>query len=210
MNRMLAESAPRFEFRSFGQEFDRVHHRMSRLSMPVPEMLWERCSEETYIVSRTNDVQNIKIRDGMIDIKQRVQSIHGLEQWYPLLKDALPLPRERLRDIVFNALQVSVPEPATALCAEHELLALVRAHPALAAVRVRKQRFAYLVNHTICEYAVVLVNGARVVTVATESVDPSAVQRTMHDLGMTALENVNYLTAIKRVIGMDPSPLATT
>ena len=41
----------------------------------------------------------------------------------------------------------------------------------------------------------------------TESTDVEAVQRTMSDLGMTTLENVNYLMAIKRIIGMDPRPL---
>jgi len=37
-------SKPRFEFRSFGQDFDEAHFRMARLSMPVPEKVWERYS----------------------------------------------------------------------------------------------------------------------------------------------------------------------
>ena len=35
-------SKPRFEFRSFGQCFCEAHKRMARLSMPVPEKVWER------------------------------------------------------------------------------------------------------------------------------------------------------------------------
>ena len=35
-------SKPRFEFRSFGQCFCEAHKRMARLSVPVPEKVWER------------------------------------------------------------------------------------------------------------------------------------------------------------------------
>jgi hypothetical protein len=57
-------SRPRFEFRSFGQDFETAAWRMARLSIPVPETVWERHSAEVYIVSRTNDVNNTKIRNG--------------------------------------------------------------------------------------------------------------------------------------------------
>jgi hypothetical protein len=201
-------SAPRFEFRSFGQDFGQIHHRMGRFSVPVPEKLWERRSEEIYIVSRTNDINNTKIRDGKMDIKQWVQTVDGLEQWNPLMKGAFPLPVTVLRDQVFPAFHVAVPSLPDAPCDYATFLALVRNHPDLAAVRVTKQRFGYMIHQTICEYAVVLINGARVVTVATESTDVAALHRTIADTGMTGLENINYLQAIKRVIGMDPRPLA--
>lgn len=42
-------SKPRFEFRSFGQCFCEAHKRMARLSVPVPEKVWERHSDEIYI-----------------------------------------------------------------------------------------------------------------------------------------------------------------
>ena len=38
-------SKPRFEFRTFGQNFDNANKRMARLSMPVPEKVWERHSD---------------------------------------------------------------------------------------------------------------------------------------------------------------------
>ncbi|MFZ1751243.1 MAG: hypothetical protein WAU01_13660, partial [Saprospiraceae bacterium] len=74
-------SKPRFEFRSFGQDFTKANIRMARLSMPVPEKVWERQSDEIYILSRTNDINNTKIRDGKMDIKTYVQTVDGLEQW---------------------------------------------------------------------------------------------------------------------------------
>ncbi|MBK7594658.1 MAG: hypothetical protein IPP98_10425 [Gemmatimonadetes bacterium] len=201
-------SAPRFEFRSFGQDFDLVHHRLGRLSVPVPEKVWERRSDEIYIVSRGNDVNNTKIRDGKMDIKTFVQSVGGLEQWNPLMKGEFPLPAAVLRTEVFPAFHVAVPTLPHGPCDYATFLSLVRAHPDLAAVRVRKQRFGYLVHDTICEYAVVWINGARVVSVATESTDIEALKRTIVDTHMTGLENINYLQAIKRVIGMLPMPLA--
>ena len=44
-------SKPRFEFRSFGQCFCEAHKRMARLSVPVPEKVWERESDEIYTLS---------------------------------------------------------------------------------------------------------------------------------------------------------------
>jgi len=35
-------SKPRFEFRTFGQNFDESSKRMARLSVPIPEKVWER------------------------------------------------------------------------------------------------------------------------------------------------------------------------
>ena len=70
-----AISKPRFEFRSFGQNFDEAHARMARLSVPVPEKVWHRTSDEIYIISRANDINNTKIRDGKMDIKTYVQTV---------------------------------------------------------------------------------------------------------------------------------------
>ena len=63
-------SKPRFEFRTFGRSFEEAAYLMSRLSTPVPEKVWERTSQETYIISRTNDVNNTKTREGKMDIKK--------------------------------------------------------------------------------------------------------------------------------------------
>ena len=59
---------------------------MARLSMPVPEKYGSVTLKEIYILSRTNDINNTKIRDGKMDIKTFVQSKDGLEQWNPLMK----------------------------------------------------------------------------------------------------------------------------
>ncbi len=103
-------SKPRFEFRSFGQDFEEAAYLMARLSVPVPRKVWERESEEIYILSKTNDVNNTKIRDGKMDIKTFVKSVDGLEQWNPLMKGEFPISVEVLKEEVFPAFMVDVPD----------------------------------------------------------------------------------------------------
>ncbi len=201
-------SKPRFEFRTFGQDFEEQHYRMSRLSVPVPEKVWERNSEEIYIVSRTNNINNTKIRDGKMDIKTFVQEVDGLEQWNPLMKAEFPISVEVLKTEVFPAFQVAAPEFTQSSYTLDEFLSMIKAHPDLQAVRVKKHRFGYMVNDTICEVAEVLINGALVVSINSESTEIEDIKKTIADVGLEGYENINYLQAIKRVIGMIDKPLA--
>jgi len=202
------QSKPRFEFRSFGSNFDEPAFRMARLSVPVPEKLWERFSDEIYILSRTNDVNNTKIRDGKMDIKTYVQTVDGLEQWNPLMKAQFPVARDVLEKEVYPAFQVNMPELTQDTYTLEEFLTMVDAHPDLQAVNVSKHRFAYMVNDTICEVAQVQINGAQVASINSESTETDDIKRTLADLGLVDVENINYLQAIKRVIGMINRPLA--
>lgn len=203
-----AISKPRFEFRTFGQCFCDAHKRMARLSVPVPEKVWERTSDEIYIISRTNDINNTKIRDGKMDIKTFVRTVDGLEQWNPLMKGEFPIARTVLEKEVFPAFMVEMPALTKDTYAYEEFIKMVEEHPDLAAVRVHKQRFGYMVNDTICEAGNVLINGAKVVTINSESTEIEDIKKTVADIGLQGVENINYLQAIKRVIGMSPKPLA--
>jgi hypothetical protein len=202
------ESKPRFEFRTFGQDFSKQAARMARLSMPVPEKLWERSSDEIYIMSRTNDINNTKIRDGKMDIKTYVQTVEGLEQWNPLMKAEFPLARETLKQAVFPAFKVEIPVLDQESYSYADFISMIDEHTDLQAVRVHKQRFAYTVNETICEVGNILFNGARVSTINSESTKIGDIQKTIRDLGLEGVENINYLQAIKRVIGMIDKELA--
>ncbi len=201
-------SKPRFEYRTFGQNFDKAYMRMARLSVPVPEKVWERTSEEIYIVSRTNDINNTKIRDGKMDIKTFVQTVEGMEQWNPLMKGEFPMQVQVLKDEVFPAFQVKMPEFTKDVYTYDEFMEMVKNHPDLQAVRVYKQRFGYMVNNTICETGVVLINGAKLMTINSESTEVEDILKTIKDVGLEGVENINYLQAIKRVIGMIDKPLA--
>lgn len=202
------ESKPRFEFRTFGQNFDYEHHLLSRLSQPVPEKVWERTSDEIYILSKTNDVNNTKLRDGKMDIKTFVTAKDGLEQWNPLMKGEFPIAKEVLLNEVFPAFKVEMPALTQDTYTTEEFLAMIEAHKDLAAVRVSKLRFGYMVNNTICEFAEVLINGAKICSVNSESTEIGDILKTMKDTGMDKFENLNYLQAIKRIIGWINKPLA--
>lgn len=201
-------SKPRFEFRSFGQDFTKAAARMARLSMPVPEKVWERYSEEIYILSRINDINNTKIRDGKMDIKTFVQNVDGLEQWNPLMKGEFPMKASVLEGEVFPAFQVNMPKLTKDEYTYDEFMEMVYNHPDLAAVKVHKQRFGYMVNNTICEFGAVLINGAKVYTINSESTEIEDIKKTVSEIGLEGVENINYLQAIKRVIGMINKPLA--
>ena len=200
-------SKPRFEFRTFGRDFDDAAYLMSRLSIPVPEKVWERTSTETYIISRTNDVNNTKIRDGKMDIKTFVQEVDGLEQWNPLMKGEFPIKAEVLKKEVFPAFMVEIPSLDKEEYTLNEFLELVKNNPDLLAVTVEKERFGYMVNDTICEYANVWINGAMVVTVNSESTEIDDIKKTIGDLNLDGVENINYLQAIKRVVGITDKKL---
>ena len=202
-------SKPRFEFRSFGRCFSEAAKRMARLSVPVPEKVWERRSTETYIVSRTNDVNNTKIRNGKMDIKTYVQTVDGLEQWNPLMKGEFPIAKEVLEKDVFPAFKVEgMPVLDKDTYTLEEFLEMIDKHPDLQAVKVEKVRYGYMVNDTICETGDVYINGALVKTINSESTEIEDIKKTIADVGLEGVENINYLQAIKRVIGMINKPLA--
>lgn len=201
-------SKPRFEFRTFGQNFDESAKRMARLSVPIPEKVWERESDEIYILSKTNDINNTKIRDGKMDIKTYVQTVDGLEQWNPLMKGEFPIAKEVLENDVFPAFMVKMPELLKDTYTVDEFLSMIDNNPDLQAVRVHKQRFGYMVNDTLCEVGNVLINGAKVVTINSESIELEDIKKTIEDCKLEGFENLNYLQAIKRIIGWINKPLA--
>jgi hypothetical protein len=83
---------------------------------------------------------------------------------------------------------------------------VVRPHPDLTAVHVFKRRFGFTINDCLAEIAELLINGAAIKTAAVESTDLEAILEVKRRLGLTDYENVNYLVAIKRIIGMLPAP----
>ena len=84
-----------------------------------------------------------------------------------------------------------------------KFLQVVENHPGLQIVHVDKERFGFMVNNTICEYTKVYINGALVVSVSAESTNKNNVLKTIKKLGLDEYENINYIKAIKRVLGWE-------
>lgn len=200
----MTDSKPRFEFRAFAQNFGIVERNMRALS-PVEKI---RESSETYIMSRGNNDNNTKIRDQMMDIKVFVQEKEGLEQWDPRMKASFPMDVGNIRDEVLPALSVRPPEFERKVYSLDQYLGeIIGPHPELVAVRVFKRRFAFTINECIAEIADVYINGAKIRTANIESVDCQAIHKARQLVNLTEYENINYLMAIKRVIGMEPEPI---
>ena len=196
----MQEILPRYEFRAFAQNFGMVETKMRRLAKC--EQIRE--SSEIYIVSAANSENNTKIRDGKMDIKVFVEQREGLEQWNPRMKGAFPMPAETLRKEVFPAFGVGEPDLRREAYSLTEYLdEIIFPHPQLTAVDVCKLRFAFTVNGCIAETAQLLINGAAIRTVAVEHTDIGAILKAKEMLGLGEYENVNYLRAIKRIVGLE-------
>jgi len=199
----MTEIKPRFEFRAFAQNFGIVEEKMRSLS-PVEKI---RESLEIYIMSAGNNENNTKIRDNLMDIKVFVQAKKGLEQWNPRMKGEFPMTTDIIKNEVFPAFGVTVPQfKRDVYTLQQYINEIIDAHPDLAAVNVFKRRFAFTINDCIAEIAEVFFNGAKIMTANLESVDVDVILEAKKMVGLDDFENVNYLLAIKQVIGMAPLP----
>lgn len=197
----MKEIAPRFEFRAFAQNFGITEEKIAKLS----EVNRFRESREIYILSAGNDKNNIKIRYNMIDIKFLVKEQKGLQLWAPRMKEKFPIRAETIRDAVFPALKADVPVlKRTDYTQKQYLGEIIEPHPELVVAHVSKRRFGYMIDDCIAEIAELLINSAAVKTIAIESIDMDAVLKAKETLGLQKYENVNYVLAIKRILGMAP------
>ena len=193
----------RYEFRAFAQHFGPAEDKMRKLAQ------FERFREssEIYIVSAPNNEHNIKIRYDTLDVKVFVKEEQGLQQWQPKMKTDFPVEMTIIQEEIFPALNVAVPDFKRS---EYSLAQfvhdIIQTHPALSIARVSKRRFGYTLNGCISEIAELTINGAAIKTLAAESIDVRAVLQAKKILGMQEYENVSYLLAIKRILGMAPLP----
>lgn len=190
---------PRAEFRVFGQGvIDIVGLTMWKAQAKLFKI---RQSEETYILSSLTNEANVKIRDGLLDIKIKVgETDEGYEIFQPRGKFSFPVNKKDLLTI-FESLQVTIPTDKPTYTLD-EFLALVEKSPEMTAVNVAKERYGFSVDGVICEYAEVFFNGAMIETACVESKDYAAIESVVNILEIAEFENTNYLKAAKQVIGM--------
>lgn len=200
---IMNETSPRYELRAFAHDFGLVEEAIRRYGREARY----RESLEIYLMSAGNDENNTKVRGGLLDIKVLVSRDRGLEQWSPRMKREFPLARQAILDEVFPAFGVEVSELKREAYSLQEFLAeVVHPHRDLVAVSVFKQRFGFDIDGCIAELANLYINGASMRTACLESTDADLVLRTGSRIHLDGYENVNYLLAIKRVVGMAPLP----
>ena len=126
-------------------------------------------SDEIYLLSAAGG--NVKIRDGLMDIKElREVNADGLEQWTPVMKAGFPLRRRCGEGARVAA--AAVPAPcATATRSTSSSKRLPAPGGAIRVVDVHKRRARYTVGGCMAELSDVVANGKPTRTIAVESED---------------------------------------
>ena len=191
---------PRAEFRVFGQGIiDIVKPAMWKCQATLFKA---RQSSETYILSSHTNESNVKIRDGLLDIKTKVgETESGYEIFQPKGKFQFSVNKDELSSILAH-LQAKV-ELDQAGYTFDEFLELIKTSDDVVSVDVFKKRYGFTVNGVICEYGRILFNGAMIETSCVESEDYGSMEQVIDKLGISGFKNVNYLRAAKRIVGME-------
>ena len=194
---MAEKIIPRWEWRTFGKAFGAAEAKIQ--AQPQGSV---KKSMEKYILSAKSD-ENCKIRDDLMDVKslQQVNS-DKLEQWYPTLKEGFPISKESISKLFKEYFKVAVPKLEQESYTYNEFVALVEKQPDLRVVDVVKERFIYTINDAIVEIANATFNGVPDRTVCVEHIDPALVIKTVRELGLEGYQNINYIQAMKRAVGL--------
>jgi hypothetical protein len=195
-----AKIVPRAEFRVFGQGvIDIVKERMWNGKTVLFQA--RRMPAETYFLSVNTNDSNVKVRDGLLDIKTKVgETPEGYEIFQPRGKFKFPVNREDLATILSH-LKVNAALDQESYTIE-AFIEMARKHPELCPVTVEKMRYGFTIDGIICEYAQVWFNGAMVESACAESENYAGMKQVIEGLGIADMPNTNYLKAAKQVVGL--------
>ena len=195
-----AKIAPRAEFRVFGQNLiEGVKARMWNGKTVLFQA--RKMPLETYFLSARTDEANVKVRDGLLDIKTKIgETGDGYEIFQPRGKFQFPVKRADLATILSHL------KAESALDADgytiEQFIEIARRHPDLCPVTVEKMRYGFTIDGIICEYAQVWFNGALVESACVESENYEGMRQVIDGLGLAQMPNTNYLRAAKKIVGM--------
>src|SRR3954468_2403987 len=167
----------RWEWRTFGSGFTSLDDQFETPPSDVEG------SDELYLLSPTGE--NVKVRDGVLDIKVRRQVDDvGLERWEPVLKAPFPL-RNADVAVAFENLRQPVPELGREAYTLDQLLGeLVATSTGIRSVPVQKRRARFTIQGCAAERSEFEVGGKTIGTLAVEAEDPGAVWAAVKALGI--------------------------
>ncbi len=196
-----SEQPLRFEFRIFGQGFGRERDEIRKRSPCTgnEEVL------DIYLVTAANEINNVKIRERVLDIKVLTGVERGLELWKPCLKIDFPISGSDGVTDLFHALAVQAPALSRIEVDVQDLMTqIIWPHPEILVAEVCKQRSFYQIGECRVEIDELLVNGAAIQSISLECEDAAEILRIQQLLGMKRYLNINYLIALKRIMGIVP------
>ena len=195
-----AKLVPRAEYRVFGQD---VIELVSKKMWDAAAVLHKarRMPAETYFLSVHTNEANVKVRDGLLDIKTKTgETPEGYEIFQPRGKFQFPVSSADLATILSHLkVTIALDKPSYTI---EEFIEMARKHPELTPVSVEKMRYGFMVDGIICEYAQVWFNGALIESACCESENYAGMKKAVEALGLTGRPNVNYLKAAKKVVGL--------
>ena len=196
-----AKVVPRAEFRVFGHGIIKT----------VKKKMWDagavlqrarKVPAETYFLSVHTNEANVKVREGLLDIKTKVgETPAGYEIFQPSGKFKFPVKKADITTIL-SYLEVNMDLDGETWSLK-KFTEMARRHPDLVPVTVEKMRYGFTVDGIICEYAQVWFNGALLESACCESDNYKSMRKAIKALGIEAMPNTNYLKAAKRVVGME-------
>lgn len=188
------EIVPRYEFRVWDDELE-----SARLRLFDQGSLYERRhSSEIYVVSHVEDI-NVKIRAGIVDIKQLLMVRGSLERWKPVFNAAFPLDARVVATSVFARLGVDPPKSDPGGIDQDAFIEAAETLENVIVVRVRKDRSLLSLGHCRGEASWVQLDDTMLETIAVESADPTAVEAAASDLGIDERQNESYPAKIRRL-----------
>jgi exopolyphosphatase / guanosine-5'-triphosphate,3'-diphosphate pyrophosphatase len=194
----MTEIVPRWEWRTFGEDFGAAEAHFARLP---PERVQD--SDETYLLSRSSNA-SVKVRDGLMDVK-RLEAVDddGLERWKPVMKAEYPLSIGGVEQVL-TALGASVPSLARGAYTLDQLVdEVVGPDDDLQAVDVHKHREHFTVGGAMAELSAIRTAAGARRTIAVESEDPALVVAAVKELGLLLRPNVCLARGLKTLIGLD-------
>jgi exopolyphosphatase / guanosine-5'-triphosphate,3'-diphosphate pyrophosphatase len=193
---MANEIIPRWEWRTFGDNFDGANNPFAAYKGGD-----SKGSDEVYFLSPVTS-ENVKVRDGLMDIKMfQHANADGLEQWKPILKHGFPLPADNVRTVC-EILGITVPQLERSEYTQQEFIDELMKPAGVRAVQVHKDRTRYTVEGCMAEVADVTADGKKTTTIALELEDAAQVIATVRKLGLDRYENISYPKGLKRLVGM--------
>ncbi|HUY18598.1 MAG TPA: hypothetical protein VMV15_05165 [Candidatus Binataceae bacterium] len=168
-------------------------------------------STELYLLSRTTDDCNAKIRAGVLEVKQLLSETRGLQQWQPVLKAPFPLEAPAIVAGLAGLKAATLPLTRAAYTVSEFLDEVVAPSRILTPVSISKQREVFRIDGYGAEFAAVTIPSRPVMTVrhtvAIESIDADGLLELAARLDLRRYPNRSYIQELKRLMRLStPAP----
>jgi exopolyphosphatase / guanosine-5'-triphosphate,3'-diphosphate pyrophosphatase len=198
---LVPSVTPRWEWREFADHFPPPF--IPTAGVPAKEQ------KEIYLLS-LRSVQNVKIREDRLEIKELERREGELELWRPTLKAPFPVDRAALLE-AFRVWKVAPPATLPEQCDLLTLLdTILPAHPELRAVALTKRRFRFAEFECQGEWVLLGINGRPWQGIAFEDEDPVRLGAFLERMHLTPWRNESYPQALKRFLALPASVRAAT